>query len=145
MEAKASAKPSVLNHSKLAFCSSMRLGTSRTCGIFANVYRSRFGPGSGGCSMVNAPVGIGKVLGCTVPAPFVCAAAAAARFDLLFVPTELFVGDLGAVVFAITRFLSHPGMKVSSRRRSTRKRTREPLIARCRCGRGTRSSFIYVP
>src|SRR5690242_5995782 len=110
MDEKASAKPSVLNHSKLAFCSSMRFGTSRTCGIFANENRSRLGPGSGGCSIVNAPVGIGKVLGWTVPAaPFPCVEAVEARFDLLFVPAELFAGDLGAVVFAIM-FLSHPEM-----------------------------------
>src|SRR5580658_4430098 len=70
IDAKASASPSVLNQSKLAFCSSMRLGTSRTCGILPNEYRSRLGPGSGRCSTVNAPVGIGKVEGMTVEAPF---------------------------------------------------------------------------
>ncbi len=103
IELNASARPSVLNHSKLAFCSSMRFGISRTCGIFANVCRSRLGPGSGGCSTVNAPVGIGNVVGMTLEAPF-DAVVATARFDLPFAPAELFAGDFGAVVFAINFF-----------------------------------------
>ncbi len=107
IEAKASARPSVLNQLKLAFCSSMRLGTSRTCGILPNEKRSRFGPGSGCCSTVKAPVGIGKVDGMT-PEPFPSVTAfgeAGERLDLPLVSPELFAGDFGAVVFAITLFL----------------------------------------
>src|SRR5580704_19285524 len=69
IEEKASARPSVLNQSKLAFCSSMRFGTSRTCGILPNEWRSRLGPGSGRISTVKAPVGIGKVEGITLETP----------------------------------------------------------------------------
>ncbi len=121
IEAKASANPSVLNQSKLAFCSSMRFGTSRTCGIFPKEWRSRLGPGSGRCSTVNAPVGIGKVEGMIVEAPLPSTptfAEAAARLDLPLVALaeleadelgtgsgELFGADFGAVVFAITLFL----------------------------------------
>src|SRR5215469_4402258 len=103
IDANASARPSVLNQSKLAFCSSMRFGISRTCGIFAKVWRSRRGPGSGGCSTVNAPVGIGKVDDITWEAPLVVAAGA--RFDLLLVPAGLFAETFGAVVFAMNLFL----------------------------------------
>ena len=109
IEANASARPSVLNHSKLAICSSMRLGTSKTCGILAKLMRSRLGPESAGCSTVKAPVGIGKVLGCTVPgAPSICPAV---RRDLpcaVSVPRlrRGFGWDLGAVAFAITISLS---------------------------------------
>jgi hypothetical protein len=47
---------------------------------------------------------MGNVAGMTLEAPFV-ADSMAARFDLPFVPAELFAGDFGAVVFAITLFL----------------------------------------
>src|SRR5581483_6965884 len=115
IEANASARPSVLNQSKLAFCNSMRLGISRTCGIFANVKRSRLGPGSGRCSIVKAPVGMGNVAGMTVDAPLPSAPRCdvAERLDLPLVTrvglgtdsAGLFVADFGAVVFAITLFL----------------------------------------
>src|SRR5579863_10549470 len=106
IEAKASARPSVLNQLKLAFCSSMRLGTSSTCGILPKDIRSRLGPGSGRCSTVNAPVGIGKVEGMAfdVLIPSV-PTFVEARLDLPLVSPELFAGDFGAVVFAITLFL----------------------------------------
>jgi hypothetical protein len=94
----------------------MRFGTSRTCGIFANEYRSRLGPGSGRCSTVKAPVGIGKVEGITVDAPFPSLSfieAAEGRFDLGLVALgelgtvsgEFLDEVFGAVVFAITLFL----------------------------------------
>src|SRR5579871_538045 len=108
MDAKASASPSVLNQSKLAFCSSIRFGTSSTCGILANEWRSRLGPGSGRCSTVNAPVGIGKVEAITVEAPLPSppALVAADRFDLALVALAgAGEADFGAVVFAITLFL----------------------------------------
>ena len=38
-------KPSVMNHLKVAFCSSIRSGSFRTSGIFANECRLRFGAG----------------------------------------------------------------------------------------------------
>jgi hypothetical protein len=47
---------------------------------------------------------MGNVAGMTLEAPFVTVCAAV-RFDLPFVPAELFAGDFGAVVFAITLFL----------------------------------------
>jgi hypothetical protein len=64
---------------------------------------------------VKAPVGIGKVEGIMVEAPFPSAFSGddVARFDLAFVAlgklgtdsVELFGVDFGAVVFAITLFL----------------------------------------
>jgi len=50
------------------------------------------------------------VAGMTLEAPLL-AAAAAARFDLPLVPAELFAGDFGAVVFAITLFLWGNGIR----------------------------------
>src|ERR1700729_3511687 len=75
IDAKASAKPSVLNQSKLAFCSSMRLGTSRTWGIFPNENRSRFDLAF--VALGELGTGSGELLG----------------------------AGFGAVVFAITLFL----------------------------------------
>src|SRR5579872_6589626 len=93
IDAKASPSPSVLNQSKLAFCNSMRFGTSRTCGIFANVCRGRLGPGSGGCSIVNAPVAIGNVVGIAVVVTPALALGRSVRFDLTLVAAELFADD----------------------------------------------------
>src|SRR5665213_290261 len=98
IEANASPIPSVLNQSKLAFCSSMRFGISRTSVIFANECRLRFGPGSGGVATVNAPVGIGNVFASAVGVPL---PAPPARLDLPLAPADVFAGDFGAVVFAI--------------------------------------------
>jgi len=53
-----------------------------------------------GCSIVNAPVGIGNVLGITVELPLPAVTRAPFR-DLPLDPAELFAGDFVAVVFAI--------------------------------------------
>jgi hypothetical protein len=65
--------------------------------------RSRLGPESAGCSTVNAPVGIGNVLGCTVPgAPSTSPALRFARPSDSMLRLRLGLeGDLGAVAFAI--------------------------------------------
>jgi hypothetical protein len=55
---------------------------------------------------VNAPVGIGKVEGIGIePLSIPTFDEAVDRLDLPLVSPELFAGDFGAVVFAITLFL----------------------------------------
>ena len=51
--------------------------------------------------MVNAPAAAGNVVCTAVVVTPAFAAGRSVRFDLPFVPAELFAGDFGAVVFAI--------------------------------------------